>query len=74
MEGKTMDERQMHQWWILISEKERRDMISDTPGCYSYGAIKMLQQLPEDAKAKVRAAYTAHLERVAELERLHPAS
>lgn len=68
-----INEREMHQWFVLISEKERREMIADVPGCFTFGAVSMLQRLPKAAQDKVRAAYAIHLEHVAELERLHPA-
>jgi hypothetical protein len=66
-------ERAIHQWWIMISEKERRDMVAGIPGCYTYGAVNMLQRLPAPAQDKVREAYARHLIHVAELEAAHPA-
>jgi hypothetical protein len=68
-----INNREMHQWFVLISEKERRDIVAGEPGCFTYGAVSMLQRLPKPAQEKVCAAYAAHLEHVAELERLHPA-
>lgn len=68
-----MDERAMHQWWVLTDEKTRRDLVAGEKDCYSYGAVKMLQQLPAAVQAKVRTAYAAHLEDVARLEALYPA-
>lgn len=72
MEGNTVDERAMHQWFVLISEKERREMVAGIPGCYTFGAVGMLQRLPVAAQEKVRAAYVLHLEEVARLEEAHP--
>ena len=69
-----MDERQMHQWFILISEQERRKIVAGIPGCMTFGSVAMLQRLPEAAKLAARDAYARHLKLVADLEAAHLAS
>jgi len=64
--------RAMHQWWILISEDQRREIVEGISGCWTYGAVAMAQRLPEEAQAKVRAAYAENVTRAAELEAQHP--
>lgn len=68
-----MDERQMHQWFCMISERERLDIVAGIPGCSEYGATKMLQRMPDAAKLAVRDAYARHLKLCADLEAAHPA-
>jgi hypothetical protein len=69
-----MDERAMHQWFILISEQERREIVAGIPGCMTFGAVSMLQRLPDAAKLAARDAYASHLKLVADLEAAHPAA
>lgn len=41
-----MDERAMHQWFCMISERERLAIVAGIPGCHEFGATKMLQRKP----------------------------
>jgi hypothetical protein len=63
---------QMHQWWTLISEKERQEIVKGIKGCHNYGATIMLQAMPQEGKDAVRIAYANHLQHVLELEAAHP--
>jgi len=67
-----MDERAMHQWFCMISEADRADIVAGIPGCREFGAIKMLQRMPEAAKQAARDAYARHLKLCADLEAAYP--
>lgn len=68
-----MNEREMWQWFTLLPESERREIVQGISGCLSYGAVSMPARLPDAAKDAVRGAWAKHLVRVAELEALYPA-
>jgi hypothetical protein len=65
-------ERIMHQWWTLISERERQDTVKGISGCLQYGCTVNVQRMPDAGKLAVRDAYAGHCKRVAELEAAHP--
>jgi hypothetical protein len=65
-------ERAMHQWWILISERERQDTVKGIRGCLEYGCTVTVQRMPDAGKMAVQDAYAQHLKRVADLEAAHP--
>lgn len=67
-----MDERKMWQWWTLISEAERRDVVAGIHSCTEYGSVVSENRMPDAGKLAVRDAYARHLKLVADLEAAHP--
>ena len=67
-------ERLMHQWWALISERERQDVVKGIRGCLQYGCAVTVQRMPEAGKQAVQDAYTRHLKHVADLEAKYPSA
>jgi hypothetical protein len=67
-------ERLMHQWWTLISEKERQDTVRGIRGCMQYGCAVTVQSMPDAGKQAVQDAYARHLKHVAELEAKYPSA
>lgn len=65
-------ERAMHQWWTLISERERQDTVKGIKGCLQYGCTVTVQRMPEAGKLAVMGAYAKHMKVVADLEAAHP--
>lgn len=69
-----MNDTQMWQWWTVISERERREIVSGIRGCMEYGCTVSPHKLPEAAKLAVRDAYARHLKVVADLEAKYPSA
>jgi hypothetical protein len=74
IKAKQDADRLMHQWWTLLSEKERGDIVKGIKGCHDYGATIMVQRMPEAGQNAVREAYAEHMVRVAELEAKYPSA
>ncbi len=74
IKAKQDAERAMHQWWILISERERQDTVKGIRGCLEYGCTVTVQRMPEAGKQAVQDAYAKHCKHVAELEARYPSA
>ena len=68
-----MDEREMWQWYTLITEGKRKAIVGTFQGAMEYGLTRSPHKLPDAAKDAVRQAYAAHRAHVAELEAKYPA-
>lgn len=74
IKAKQDAERAMHQWWTLISERERQDTVKGIRGCLEYGCTVTVQRMPDAGKLAVRDAYARHCKLVADLEAKHPSA
>ena len=61
-------EQEIYQWWALISEAERREIVASVPGCIEYGSVRSTNALPEEGRRRVRVAYARHQKLMADLE------
>ena len=66
---KESQERAMHQWWTLISERERQDIVKGIPRCLEFGCTVTVQRLPEGGKTAVKEAYARHCKHVEMVEK-----
>ena len=73
MEQDYRELQEMWQWWALISEAERREIVQGIAGCTEYGCVRSTNALPGAGRHAVRMAYARHQKLMADLEAAHPA-
>lgn len=72
IKAKQEADRLMHQWWTLLSERERQKVVNGIRGCLEYGCTVMVQRMPDAGKQAIKDAYGRHLKHAAELEAKYP--
>lgn len=62
------DKQAMAQWWSMLPESKRAEVVAGIPAAKEYGLTRTLQSMPANAVECVVAAYSDHLAWVASLE------
>lgn len=69
-----MTEQAIAQYYSVISEKDRADLVGGFSGSREYGSTVSYSRLSDQAKLAVRGAYARHLKVVSDMEAVKPVS